>query len=123
RMVPAPGRFSTRVGCPDDCAISCARRRAWISALPPGGYGTMIFRVRAPSPAANAPPTMHASKMSARRNPGLPMALSFRPLDRLGDQAPRLGCVAPAEHLDPLAGLEVLVVLEEVLDLLDGDFR
>ena len=29
--------------------------------------------------------------------------------------------VAPAQHLDPFAGLEILVVLEEVLDLLQRD--
>ncbi len=35
----------------------------------------------------------------------------------------RLVGVAPAQHLHPLGGLEVLVVLEEVLDLLEGDLR
>src|SRR5437868_214765 len=45
------------------------------------------------------------------------------PLDRLGDQALRLRAIAPADHLHPFAGLEILVVLEEMLDLLQRDLR
>src|SRR3990170_8245504 len=44
--------------------------------------------------------------------------LDARKHDRLG-----LGGVAPALGLDPLAGLEILVVLEEVLDLLARELR
>ena len=35
--------------------------------------------------------------------------------------AARLGGAAPADHFHPLAGLEILVVLEEVPDLLQRD--
>src|SRR5471030_1554280 len=44
-----------------------------------------------------------------------------RPLDGTRDQLPRLLDVAPALELDPLAGLEVLVMDEKVLDLLARD--
>ena len=43
---------------------------------------------------------------------------SSKRVERLADQTLGLGGVAPVLGLDPLAGLEVLVVLEEVLDLL-----
>src|SRR5690606_41497320 len=42
-------------------------------------------------------------------------------LDGLDDQPLRLLRVAPAEHLRPLRGFEVLVMLEKVLDLADRD--
>src|SRR4249920_2313956 len=50
---------------------------------------------------------------------------SFAPgaLDRLGDQAARFLDAAPALQLHPFAGLEVLVVQEEMLDLMPGDLR
>ena len=41
------------------------------------------------------------------------IAFEDQPLGLLG--------IAPADDLDPLAGLEILVVLEEVLDLLERD--
>ena len=44
-------------------------------------------------------------------------------LDRLDDQPLGLGRIAPAGDLHPLARLEVLVVLEEVLDLVERDLR
>src|SRR5471030_431927 len=44
-----------------------------------------------------------------------------RPLDGTRDQLPRLLDVAPALELDQLAGLEVLVMDEKVLDLLARD--
>src|SRR5688500_9953319 len=46
------------------------------------------------------------------------VAVTGELLDRLLDERLGLGRVGPALGLDPLAGLEVLVVLEEVLDLL-----
>src|SRR5262245_32473260 len=49
------------------------------------------------------------------------LRLRLRPGARLGAHPPRLGGVAPADHPDPLPGLEVLVVLEEVLDLPQRD--
>src|SRR5215510_3135265 len=50
-------------------------------------------------------------------------SLRFGACDRVCNKTPRLRRIAPAEYLDPLAGLEVLVVLEEVLDLPDRDLR
>ena len=46
-----------------------------------------------------------------------------RALDGGYDGGAGLFGAAPAEHLDPLAVFEVLVVLEEVLDLLERDVR
>src|SRR3712207_6900947 len=48
---------------------------------------------------------------------GILLSHALRPLDPLLDQALGVLGVAPAHDLDPLAGLQVLVVLEEVLDL------
>ena len=48
------------------------------------------------------------------------MAFGGQLLDAVADDLVGLSGVAPALGLDPLAGLEVLVVLEEVLDLLAG---
>ncbi len=44
-------------------------------------------------------------------------------LDRIDDQLPRLGGIAPADQFDPFTRLKVLVVFEEVLDLLACDLR
>jgi hypothetical protein len=38
-------------------------------------------------------------------------------LDRLDDQVARLGLIAPADHLGPLAVFEILVALKEVRNL------
>src|ERR1700737_1288166 len=54
---------------------------------------------------------------------GLVGSLRPRPLDRAHDVVLGLVSISPACHLDPLAGFQVLIVLEEVLYLLDGDFR
>src|SRR4051794_18829810 len=48
-------------------------------------------------------------------------ALRLGPLDRLDDQPLGFVGIAPARDLHPLARLEVLVVLEEVLDLVERD--
>ncbi|KIU00301.1 hypothetical protein QU38_02825, partial [Staphylococcus aureus] len=50
-------------------------------------------------------------------------SLLLRPLDAFEDQFAGFVGVAPAQHLHPLALLEILVVLEEVLDLLEHDRR
>ena len=47
----------------------------------------------------------------------------LRALDALEDQPVGFRSVTPFNHLHPFAGLEILVVLEEVLDLLQGDLR
>ncbi|EGE56063.1 hypothetical protein RHECNPAF_750022 [Rhizobium etli CNPAF512] len=44
-------------------------------------------------------------------------------LDGLEDKRAGFAGIAPAEDLHPLAGLQILVVLEEVLDLLQRDLR
>src|SRR5947209_5114029 len=45
------------------------------------------------------------------------------PRDRLDDEPARFSAVTPADHLHPFSGLQILVVLKEMLDLLDGDLR
>src|SRR6476620_8365966 len=45
------------------------------------------------------------------------------PRDRVNDEPARFGTVTPADHLHPFSGLQILVVLKEMLDLLDGDLR
>src|SRR6266404_281344 len=45
------------------------------------------------------------------------------PLDRIDDQLPCLGGIAPADQFDPFARLKILVMFEEVLDLLACDRR
>ena len=45
------------------------------------------------------------------------------PRDALQDQSAGVVSAAPVQHLDPFAGFEILVVLEEVLDLLQRDLR
>ena len=47
--------------------------------------------------------------------------IPLRPCDSFLDQPVRILRRPPAQHLDPFAGLEILVVLEEVLDLLQRD--
>jgi hypothetical protein len=47
----------------------------------------------------------------------------LRPLDRLHDQPLGLGSITPAQQLHPLARLQILVVLEEMLDLLQRNRR
>jgi hypothetical protein len=47
--------------------------------------------------------------------------LLLRPFDAFHDQPEGVLCAAPAQHLDPFAGFEILVMLEEVLDLLQRD--
>ena len=49
----------------------------------------------------------------------LASSLLLRALDAFQDQPLGFGRIAPAQHLHPLARLEILVVLEEVLDLLN----
>ena len=45
----------------------------------------------------------------------------LRPVNAFHDQALGVFGAAPAEDLHPFVGLEILVVLEEVLDLLQRD--
>ncbi len=45
------------------------------------------------------------------------------PLDAVQNDLPGMVRVAPADQLDPLAGLQVLVMREEMLDLVQGDLR
>ena len=47
----------------------------------------------------------------------------FALLDRLDDHLLGVGRVMPAVDLDPFAGLEILVVLEEMRDLVERDLR
>ena len=54
---------------------------------------------------------------------GVARLLARRASDRLADRAARRRGVAPIADLHPLAFLEILVVLEEVLDLLQRDRR
>src|SRR6187200_1914658 len=49
------------------------------------------------------------------------LLLPLRPFDAFDDQPLGVVGIAPAQHLDPFAGFEILVVLEEVLDLLQRD--
>src|SRR5918994_2180605 len=91
---------------------------------------TSALAASTPSPCAS-PPTASTGCSRTTRCPYASCATSdwawwtacrgcsspLRPLDPLLDQALRVLGVAPADHLDPFAGLEVLVVLEEVLDL------
>ena len=46
-LPPAPGRFSITTGWPSSGAICSASSRAVMSAAPPGGKGTTIFKARA----------------------------------------------------------------------------
>src|SRR3954470_6297204 len=55
--------------------------------------------------------------------PGSALGLGGQALDALHDDLPGLVRVGPAQHLDPLVGLEVLVVLEEVGDAPQVDIR
>src|SRR5262245_15380512 len=55
-----------------------------------------------------------------RKATGVPSG-AFCPHDRFGDEPMGLGDVTPAQELHPFAGLEVLVVDEEVLDLVARD--
>src|ERR1700685_2574527 len=55
-----------------------------------------------------------------------PLALQLSvlcPCDRFNDEPARFHAVTPFDHLHPLPRLQVLVVLKEVLNLLDGDLR
>src|SRR6476646_4316647 len=45
------------------------------------------------------------------------------PRDRVNDEPARFGTVAPTDHLHPFAGLQVLIVLKEMLNLLNRNFR
>ena len=69
----------------------------------------------------------HGRSKRCRRSTARPrLALRFaclRPLDRLDDQPLGHGAVAPAVELRPFAGLEVLIMGEEMLDLLGDDRR
>ena len=47
----------------------------------------------------------------------------LRALNAVRDQLAGFRSIAPADDLDPFAGLKILVVGEEVLDLLEGDLR
>ena len=58
----------------------------------------------------------------AKKGLGLAVRL-LGALDRLGDEPARFARVADVVDLRPLAGLEILVVPEEVLDLLHRDLR
>ena len=44
-------------------------------------------------------------------------------LDSFNDELPRLGGIAPADHLHPFSGFEVFVVHKEMLDLVKRDSR
>src|SRR5271163_1498245 len=52
-----------------------------------------------------------------------PSCSRLRPRASLLYHAMRVLDTAPADHLDPLAELEILIVLEEMLHLFDGDHR
>ena len=67
-------------------------------------------RYPAPIKSALSPESALVARTPERR-----LRARFLALDRLHDHPLRLRGIAPAEHLDPLAGLEILVVLEEVL--------
>ena len=47
----------------------------------------------------------------------------LRPRDAFHDHFFRLTGIAPAQNLHPFAGFKILVVGEEMLNLLHGDFR
>src|SRR6185437_7507813 len=81
---------------------------SWLPPSPPlprKGGESRLYRVARPRPG-----------MTAR--PSLPLCAR----DAFRDQLVRILGPAPAQHLDPFAGLEILVVLEEMLDLLQRDF-
>src|ERR1700692_4723756 len=84
-----------------------------------------------PTGRANARPmTGSASNPESRDSgsgpsdhPGMTTAssLPLRARDAFEDQPVRVLGAASAQHLRPFAGLEILVVLEEVLDLMQRD--
>jgi hypothetical protein len=43
KFPPAPGRFSTTTGRPNDSAKACDMARAMVSVVPPAGAPTQIF--------------------------------------------------------------------------------
>ena len=89
----------------------------WLSAEQLAALREFLVGLGAAAGAVLPPARPDAGAAAAARR-----ALSFlRPLDRLRDHPRRLRGIAPAEHLHPFAGLQILVVLEEVPHLLQGD--
>src|SRR4051794_34143681 len=70
-----------------------------------------------PPPGASRHPPPPAGEGSKSAATSLPLG----PRDAFQDQLVRVFGATPAQHFDPFAGLEILVVLEEVLDLLQRD--
>src|SRR5690606_21521741 len=101
----------------------------------PAGRSDATFTSRCTSTAATPTPSTSWQRAASpsdalsRRSPrprfavprasccGAGSVVGAEPCDRLVEDALRLRCVPPLVDLDPLVGLEVLVVLEEVLDL------
>src|SRR5690242_7184517 len=77
----------------------------------------------ASAPPLNAKAKVPTASISDRSEAPGKSAAALGALDGRGDQGARLLDAAPAQQLDPLAGLEVLVVDEEMLDLLARDLR
>ena len=85
----------------------------------PLGFG-MVFELYDLLFTAYVAPSLVKSGILTAKTVGLFGASGLRlsgPLNPFPDQLSRLFRVAPANDLDPLAGLEILVVGEEVLDL------
>src|SRR5690606_12271460 len=83
-----------------------AREARWRASAPPAGAGPR--RRLEPLPQGRA---AGSEVLFARQRRGA--------FYRLGQDLPGLGCAAPAVELDPLALLQVLVVLEEMADALE----
>jgi methionine biosynthesis protein MetW len=84
------------------------------------GRARSLWRSRCASRRPGRSGTCSASRRcscSSARNRDQPFALAALARSMASTR------VAPAEQLDPLAGLEILVVHKEVLDLLPGDVR
>src|ERR1700761_9326257 len=83
---------------------------------PPGlRKSGMPDSVDMPAPVKITPRRDSPSRRLSSPTPSMRLfLLRLGPIDRLGDQPARLRGIAPAVQLHPLAGLKILIVLEEV---------
>ena len=101
----------------------CARQNG------PAGHAATLGKIGRLGSARSSetPPDLLLHRIESRDERGtghsLASLLQLRPSNRLSYEMPSLGGVAPAADLNPLAGFEVLIVFEEVLDLPQRDLR
>src|SRR5436190_17765498 len=79
--------------------------------------------LNASAPAITTIAAISASRTLRRMRSARRILFLLRALDALEDQPVGFRSVTPFNHLHPFAGLEILVVLDEALDLLQGDVR